>query len=115
MKEIESNLSIQKNLNLKIKDSKYYHNEVSKILQSLSYKEKFNIVKNVDRNLLKKVNTFTGTKSVHTLDYISSIPYKKKELSLKEEVLLKLRTMFMLWAVKDYFVEKRRSTLRVVK
>ena len=115
MKEIVSNLSIQKNLNLKIKDSKYYHNEVSKILQSLSYKEKFNIVKNVDRNLLKKVNTFTGTKAVHTLDYISSIPYKKKELSLKEEVLLKLRTMFMLWAVKDYFVEKRRNTLKVVK
>ena len=115
MKEIVSNLSIKKNLNSKIKDAKYYHNEVCKILQCLSYKEKFNIVKNVDINLLKKVNTFTGTKAVHTLDYINSIPYKKKELNLKEEVLLKLRTMFMLWAVKDYFVKKRRNTLRVVK
>ena len=115
MKEIDSNLNIQKNFNLKIKEAKYYHNEVCEILQSLTYKEKFNIVKEVDRNLLKKVNTFTETKAVHTLDYINSIPYKKKELILKEEVLLKLRTMFMLWAVKDYFVEKRRNTLRVVK
>ena len=115
MKKIDSNLNIQKNFNIKIKEAKYYHNEVCKILQNLTYKEKFNIVKEVDRNLLKKVNTFTGTKAVHTLDYINSIPYKKKELSLKEEVLLKLRTMFMLWAVKDYFVEKKRNTLRVVK
>ena len=115
MKEIDSNLNIQKNFNIKIKEAKYYHNEVCKILQNLSYKEKFNIVKEVDRNLLKKVNTFTGTKAVHTLNYISCIPYKKKELNLKEEVLLKLRTMFMLWAVKDYFVEKRRKTLRIIK
>ena len=107
MKEIDSNL--------KTKGAKYYHNEVCEILQGLTYKEKFNIVKEVDRSLLKKVNTFTGTKAVHTLDYINSIPYKKKELNLKEEVLLKLRTMFMLWAVKDYFVEKRRNTLKVVK
>ena len=115
MKKIDSNLNIQKNFNIKIKEAKYYHNEVCKILQSLTYKEKFNIVKEVDRNLLKKVNTFTGTKAVHTLNYISCIPYKKKELNLKEEVLLKLRTMFMLWAVKDYFVEKRRKTLIIVK
>ena len=78
MKEIDSNLNIQKNFNLNIKETKYYHNEVCKILQGLSYKEKFNIVKEVDRNLLKKVNTFTGTKAVHTLNYISCIPYKKK-------------------------------------
>ena len=115
MKEIDSNLNIQKNFNLKIKEAKYYHNVVCEILQSLTYKEKFNIVKEVDRNLLKKVNTFTGTKAVHTLNYINCIPYKKKELNLKEQVLLKLRTMFMLWAVKDYFVEKRRKTLRIVK
>ena len=101
--------------NLKIKEAKYYHNEVSNILISLSYKEKFNIVKEVDRNLLKKVNTYTGTKAVHTLNYISCIPYKKKDLNLKEEVLLKLRTMFMLWAVKDYFIEKRKKTIRIVK
>ena len=115
MKEIDSNLNIKKNFNSEIKEAQYYHKEVSEILQGLTYKEKFNIVKEVDRNLLKKVNTFTGTKAVHTLNYISCIPYKKKELNLKEEVLLKLRTMFMLWAVKDYFVEKRRKTLRIVK
>ena len=115
MKEIDSNLNTSKKFNLKTKGAKYYHNEVCEILQGLTYTEKFNIVKEVDRSLLKKVNTFTGTKAVHTLDYISSIPYKKKELSLKEEVLLNLRTMFMLWAVKDYFVEKRRNTLKVVK
>lgn len=115
MKEIDSNLNIKKNFNSEIKEAKYYHKEVSEILQGLTYKEKFNIVKEVDRNLLKKVNTFTGTKAVHTLNYISCIPYKKKELNLKEEVLLKLRTMFMLWAVKDYFVEKRRKNLRIVK
>lgn len=115
MKEIDSNLNTSKKFNLKSKEAKYYHNEVSEILRGLTYKEKFNIVKEVDKNLLKKVNTFTGTKAVHTLNYISCIPYKKKELNLKEEVLLKLRTMFMLWAVKDYFVEKRRKTLRIVK
>ena len=115
MKETFSNLNIQKNFNLKIKEAQYYHNKICEILQSLTYKEKFNIVKEVDRNLLKKVNTFTGTKAVHTLNYISCIPYKKKELNVKDEVLLKLRTMFMLWAVKDYFVEKRRKTLRIVK
>jgi len=115
MKEIDSNLNVQKNFNLKIKEAKYYHNEVCQILQGLTYKKKFNIIKEVDRNLLKKVNTFTGAKAVHTLNYVSCIPYKKKKLNLKEEVLLKLRTMFILWAVKDYFVEKRRKTLRIVK
>ena len=115
MKEIDSNLNTSKKFNLKSKEAKYYHNEVCEILQGLTYKEKFNIVKAVDRNLLKKVNTFTGTKAVHTLNYISCIPYKKKDLNLKEEILLNLRTMFMLWAVKDYFVEKRRKTLRIIK
>ena len=59
MKEIDSNLNIKKNFNSEIKEAKYYHKEVSEILQGLTYQEKFNIVKEVDRNLLKKVNTFS--------------------------------------------------------
>ena len=38
-----------------------------------------------------------------------------RSVDLVEEVLLKLRTMFMLWAVKDYFIEKRKKAIRIVK
>ncbi len=66
MKEIDSNLNTSKKFNLKSKEAKYYHNEVSEILRGLTYKEKFNIVKEVDKNLLKKVNTFTGKKGIES-------------------------------------------------
>ena len=97
------------------RDAEYYREEIKKILSGLTYKEKFNIVKKVDKDLLKRLNTFNGTKAVHTLDYVSCLPYKKKDLNLTEEIMLLLRSFFMNWSVKDYYTEQRRKMIRIVK
>jgi hypothetical protein len=97
------------------RDAQYYREEIKRVLHSLTYKEKFNTIKKVDKDLLKRLNTFNGTKAVHTLDYVSLLPYKKKDLNLTEEIMLMLRSLFMMWSVKDYYSEKRRKMIRVVK
>jgi len=105
----------QSNLKYPRRDAQHYHEEIKRLLNSLTYKEKFNIIKKVDKDLLKKVNTFNGTKAVHTLDYVSLLPYKKKDLNLTEEILLNLRSLFMMWSVKEYYNEKRKKMIRIVK
>jgi hypothetical protein len=97
------------------KEAEYYREEIKRILYGLTYKEKFNIIKKVDKDLLQRLNTFNGTKAVHTLDYVNCLPYKKKDLNLTEEIMLMLRSLFMLWSVKDYCNEKRRKMFRIVK
>jgi hypothetical protein len=89
MKEIDSNLNIQKKFNLKIKEAKYYHNEICEILQSLSYKEKFNIVKEVDRNLLKKVNINNINTEMLPFEYMD-IERKEKFRVENEQTFKKL-------------------------
>ena len=105
----------QSNLKYPRRDAQHYHEEIKRLLNSLTYKEKFNIIKKVDKDLLKKVNTFNGTKAVHALDYVSLLPYKKKDLNLTEEILLNLRSLFMMWSVKEYYNEKRKKMIRIVK
>jgi len=97
------------------REAEYYREEIKKILYGLTYKEKFNIIKKVDKDILKKVNTFNGTKAVHTLDYVSCLPYKKKDLNLTEEIMLLLRSYFIMWSVKDYYYEKRKKMIKIVK
>jgi hypothetical protein len=97
------------------KEAEYYREEIKRILRGLTYKEKFNIIKKVDKDLLQRLNTFNGTKAVHTLDYVNCLPYKKKDLNLTEEIMLMLRSLFMLWSVKDYYAEKRRKMIWIVK
>jgi hypothetical protein len=97
------------------REAEYYREEIKRLLHSLTYKEKFNIIKKVDKDLLKRLNTFNGTKAVHTLDYVGCLPYKKKNLNLTEEIMLLLRSLFMMWSVKDYYNEKRKKMIRIVK
>jgi len=106
---------IESNLKYPRREAQYYREEIKRVLYCLTYKEKFNIIKKADKDLLKRLNTFNGTKAVHTLDYVSHIPYKKKDLNLTEEIMLLLRSLFMLWSVKDYYAEKRRKMIRIVK
>jgi hypothetical protein len=106
---------IESNLKYPRRDAQYYREEIKRVLRGLTYKEKFNIIKKVDKDLLKRLNTFNGTKAVHTLDYVSHLPYKKKDLNLTEEIMLMLRSLFILWSAKDYCTEKRRKMFTIVK
>ena len=96
------------------KGGAYYRNEILNLIRDLSFKEKFNIIKKSDRELLKKLNTFNGTKAVHTLDYISKFP-KKNKITLTEECILAVRSLMILWEKKEYLIEKKRKMIKLVK
>jgi len=106
---------IESNLKYPRREAQYYREEIKRVLYCLTYKEKFNIIKKADKDLLKRLNTFNGTKAVHTLDYVSHLPYKKKDLNLTEEIMLMLRSLFIMWLVKDCCNEKRRKMFTIVK
>lgn len=97
------------------KGYQYYRDEVLRIFKYFAFSEKFKIIKSVDRDLLSRLNTYTGTKAVHTLDYIHKIPSRKKDLTLKDETILLLRSLSMLWAREDYYNKRRKKIIRVIK
>jgi hypothetical protein len=97
-------------------DAQHYHDEIKVVLQGLTYKEKFNIIKKVDIDLFEKFNRFKGTKAVHTLDYLNGIPNKKKKnLNITEELFFLLRSLFVATAVKKHFTEKNKQQIKIVK
>jgi len=93
----------------------FFRNEILKALKNLSFREKFNLIKKTDKKLLESINRYTGTKAVHTLDYIVKFPSRKKELSLKEECILQVRSLMILFARNDYYDEKRKKMIKVIK
>ena len=98
------------------KDAQHYHDEIKEVLQRLTYKEKFNIIKKVDIDLFEKFNRFKGTKAVHTLDYLIGVPNKKKKnLNVTEELFFLLRLLFIATAVKKDSTEKNRQQIRIVR
>jgi len=92
-----------------------YRNEMLRVIKDLNFKEKYNLIKQTDRKLLEKLNRFTGTKAVHTLEYISKIPSRKKELTLTDECVLGLRSLMLFWARNDYYNERRKQRIKIVK
>ena len=93
----------------------YYRDRVLRTLSSLTFSEKFRIIKKVDRDILARVNTFQGTKAVHTLNYLHKIPSRKENLTKIDEIILILRSLYVICARNDYYKERRRKMIIVVK
>ena len=93
----------------------HYRECVLRTLSNLTFSEKFKIIKKVDRDILARVNTYQGTKAVHTLNYINKIPSRKKTLSKIDEVILLLRSLFMKYELNDFYRERRKILIRLIK
>ena len=93
----------------------YYRDGILRTLSNLTFSEKFKIIKKVDKDLLARLNTYQGTKAVHTLDYINKIPSRKKILSKSDEVILLLRSLFMKCELNNFYRERRKRFIRLVK
>lgn len=93
----------------------HYHDCVLRTLKYLSFSEKLQIIKKVDRDILARVNVYQGTKAVHTLDYINKMPCRKKTLSKIDEILLLFRSMFVKSELNNYYKERRKRFIRLVK
>ena len=97
------------------KGFQYYRNEILTIIKNLPLSAKFKIIKDVDKDTLTRFNTFQGTKAVHTLSYMHKIPSRKKDLTQIDEIVLMLRCINVICAKNDYYKEKRKKIIRVVK
>jgi hypothetical protein len=93
----------------------HYRDSVLRALSNLTFSEKFRIIKKVDRDILARVNTYQGTKAVHTLNYLHKIPSRKENLTKIDEIVLILRSLYVICARNDYYKERRRKIIRVVK
>jgi len=93
----------------------YYRDSVLRALSNLTFSEKFKIIKKVDRDILASVNTFQGTKAVHTLNYLHKIPSRKKILTKIDEIVLILRSLYVICARNDYYKERRKKMIRIIK
>ena len=93
----------------------HYRNSVLRTLSNLTFSEKFRIIKKVDRNILARVNTFQGTKAVHTLNYLHKIPSRKENLTKIDEIVLMLRSISIVSERNNYYKERRKKMIRVVK
>ena len=92
-----------------------FRNQILERLKYLSFSERFNIIKKTDKELLLLLNKYNGTKAVHTLDYIKKFPSRKKDLTLREELILQIRSFMMIYARNDYYKERRKKMIRVIK
>ncbi len=105
----------EKERNIEAKGFQHYRDCILRTLSSLPFSEKFKIIKEVDRDLLTRVNTYQGTKAVHTLNYLHKIPSRKVNLTKIDEVVLLLRSLNVIYARNDYYKKRRRKMIRVVK
>lgn len=105
----------EKERNVEAKGFQYYRDCVLRTLASLTFSEKYKIVKKVDTELLAKFNTYQGTRAVHTLDYMHRIPSRKKSLTKTDEIILLLRSLNMVWERNNYYRIRRKQMIRVVK
>ena len=105
----------EKERNVEAKGFQYYRDCVLRNLYSLTFSEKFRIIKKVDRDILARVNTFQGTKAVHTLNYLHKIPSRKENLTKIDEIVLMLRSISIISERNNYYKERRKQMIRVVK
>lgn len=92
-----------------------YHDCVRRTLRNLSFSDKLRIIKKVDKDILARVNFYQGTKAVHTLDYIHKMPSRKKTLSKIDEILLLFRSIFVKRELNNYYKERRKILIRLIK
>ena len=93
----------------------HYRDSVLYTLSNLTFSEKFKIIKKVDRDILTRVNTYQGTKAVHTLNYLHKIPSRKQNLTKIDEIVLILRSLYVVCARNDYYKERRKKLISIVK
>jgi hypothetical protein len=105
----------EKERNVEAKGFQYYRDCVLRTLYSLTFSEKFKIIKKVDRDILARVNTYQGTKAVHTLNYLHKIPSRKESLTKIEEIILLLRSLYVICERNNYYKERRKKMIRVIK
>jgi hypothetical protein len=105
----------EKERNVEAKGFQYYRDCVLRTLANLTFSEKFKIIKKVDRDILARVNTYQGTKAVHTLNYLHKIPSRKQNLTKIDEIVLILRSLYVVCARNDYYKERRKKMIRVIK
>ena len=105
----------EKERQVKSQGFQHYRDCVLRTLSNLTFSEKFKIIKKVDRDILARVNTYQGTKAVHTLNYLHKIPSRKKNLTKIDEIVLILRSLYVVCARNDYYKQRRKQMIRVVK
>lgn len=105
----------EKERNVEAKGFQYYRDCVLRTLANLTFSEKFKIIKKVDRDILARVNTYQGTKAVHTLNYVHKIPSRKENLTKIEEIILLLRSLYVICERNNYYKERRKKMIRVIK
>jgi hypothetical protein len=93
----------------------HHRDRILSVLKYLPFSVGFKIMKDVDKDLLEKINRYQGTKSVHTLDYIHKIPSRKKNLTPVDEIVLLLRSINAIFARNDYYKERRKKMIRIIK
>jgi len=94
---------------------KKFRDQILERLKYLNFREKFNIIKKTDKALLLLLNKHNGTKAVHTLDYIKKFPSRKKDLTLREELILQIRSFMIIYARDNYYKERRKKMITVIK
>ena len=105
----------EKEKQVKSQGFQHYRDCVLRTLSNLTFSEKFKIIKKVDRDILARVNTFQGTKAVHTLNYLHKIPSRKQNLTKIDEIVLILRSLYVVCARNDYYKQRRKQMIRVIK
>ena len=105
----------EKERNVEAKGFQYYRDCVLRTLASLTFTEKFKIIKKVDRDILARVNAYQGTKAVHTLNYLHKIPSRKENLTKIEEIVLMLRSIAIISERNNYYKERRKKLISIVK
>ena len=105
----------EKERQVKSQGFQHYRDCVLRTLASLTFSEKFKIIKKVDRDILARVNTYQGTKAVHTLNYLHKIPSRKENLTKIEEIVLMLRSIAIISERNNYYKERRKKLISIVK
>ena len=105
----------EKERQVQSKGFQHYRDSVLRALSNLTFSEKFRIIKKVDRDILARVNTHQGTKAVHTLNYLHKIPSRKQNLTKIDEIVLILRSLYVICARNDYYKERRKKLISIVK
>jgi hypothetical protein len=106
---------VKKNKKFVSKGFQYFRDSILSCVEYLTFREKFYIIKETDRELLAILNSKQGTRAVHTLDYVHKFPSRKNTLSILDQLHLTLRNLWISCAVKEYYDERRKNMIRVIK
>ena len=105
----------EKNKEFVTKNFQHFRDRILVGLRFLTFKEKFNLIKEADKRSLALFNKRCGTKAVHTLDYVHKFPSRKKELTGLDRIHLYWREIEIFTSLQDFLKQRRRSRIRVIK